>query len=363
MAVSTPPLPTERVRDAATFEVSGVDLAGPLFLKNSEKAWICLFTCGVTRAVHLELLLSLSTDAFLQAFRRFVARRGRPAVIFSDNGTNFSGTETAFSRIDWSKVHDYCSVERIKWKFNPPTAAWWGGWWERLIGIVKRLLRRTLGRSSLTYSEMETVLCDCESVVNSRPLTYTADNSNELGAITPAMFLMDIREAAVPEIDVIEASSLNKRLRYRLTLKENLRKRFRSEYLGQLRQQMDVKQFENIEVDDVVLIGNDNSKRLDWVLGKVIELLPGKDGITRLVRLKTASGEVLRPVQKLYPLLEAKCSETTSRVKSFVPDCERMREETVKEDSEKLCGSVSDTEEVKRTLSKRIVKVPKRYLD
>ncbi|KAG8174458.1 hypothetical protein JTE90_018795 [Oedothorax gibbosus] len=78
------PLPEDRVREAKVFEVLGMDFAGPLYVKTgakmSQKVWICLFTCAVYRAVHFELISSLSTDAFLQGFRRFIGRRGRPAL-------------------------------------------------------------------------------------------------------------------------------------------------------------------------------------------------------------------------------------------------------------------------------------------
>ncbi|CAG7719526.1 unnamed protein product [Allacma fusca] len=98
------PLPLDRIRMASIFEVTGVDLAGPLFLKGGQKAWIVLFTCAVYRALHLEMVTSLSTEAFLLSLRRFVARRGRPGTIYSDNGTNFVGAENVFSRLDWEKI-------------------------------------------------------------------------------------------------------------------------------------------------------------------------------------------------------------------------------------------------------------------
>jgi len=140
-----PVLPEPRVRDAAVFETTGVDMAGPLFLKDCRKVWVCLYTCAVYRAVHLELTSSLSTESFLQTFRRFVARRGRPAIIYSDNGTNFMGTDRAFRQLDWEKIIKNSAIERIDWRFNPPTAAWWGGWWERLIRLLKQCLRKPLG--------------------------------------------------------------------------------------------------------------------------------------------------------------------------------------------------------------------------
>ncbi|GFU21282.1 integrase catalytic domain-containing protein [Trichonephila clavipes] len=131
------PLPPDRVNDCAIFEVVGIDLAGPLFLKTGEKVWITLFTCAVYRALHLELVNALSSDAFLLALRRFIASRGRPRIIYCDNGTNFRG---AFNDL-------------------PPTAAWWGGWWERLVRIIKELLKRSLGKSiSVKSTKPEKVL-------------------------------------------------------------------------------------------------------------------------------------------------------------------------------------------------------------
>jgi len=153
-----PALPEPRVRDGAVFETTGVEMAGPLFLKDCRKVWVCLYNRAVYRAVHLELTSSLFTESFLRTFRRFVARRGRPAIIYSDNGTNFMGTDRAFRQLDWEKFINNSAIERIDWRLNPPTAAWWGSWWEHLIRLLKQLLKQTPGRASLTYEELETVL-------------------------------------------------------------------------------------------------------------------------------------------------------------------------------------------------------------
>ncbi|GFY59391.1 integrase catalytic domain-containing protein [Trichonephila inaurata madagascariensis] len=96
-------LPSDRVNDAVVFEVVGVDLAGPLYLKGGHKSWIVLFTCATYRAIHLELTSSLTSEAFLLSLRRFIARRGRPRVIYSDNGTNFSEAQGELGGIDWEK--------------------------------------------------------------------------------------------------------------------------------------------------------------------------------------------------------------------------------------------------------------------
>ncbi|GFW11215.1 integrase catalytic domain-containing protein [Trichonephila clavipes] len=171
-------LPGDRVNDAAVFEVVGVDLAGPLYVKG--------------------------------------------------------GAHGELSGIDWEKVLKLATIQRILWKFNPPTAAWWGGWWERLVRVLKELLRRTLGNAILTTEELQTVLCDCESVINSRPLTYLSENSDDLVPLSPAMFLVENRNLDVPDIDYRDTVNLRKRVRYRQKLLNDLRHRFRKEYLGLL---------------------------------------------------------------------------------------------------------------------------------
>lgn len=102
--MNPPPLPVNGVRDATIFEITGVDFAGPLFLRGGEKAWIVIFTCAVYRAVHFELSSSLSTDEFVECFHRFIARRGRPTYMYSDNGTNFKGMVNALRELDWEKI-------------------------------------------------------------------------------------------------------------------------------------------------------------------------------------------------------------------------------------------------------------------
>ena len=223
-------LPEERIRDAAAFEVSGVDFAGPLDLKGGEKARTCLFTCAVYRAIHLEL----ATEVFMGAFRRFIARRGRPSIVFSDNGTNFTGASNLLRGINWNKIAEYSTVEKIEWRFNPLAAAWWGGWWERFVKSIKELLMQVLGRACLTFEDLSTTLCDCEAIINSRPITYLSEDPEELVPLTPAMFLQDIQEVGLPDLDNIEGNQFNKRRCYRQKLREDLRRRFRSDDLGQL---------------------------------------------------------------------------------------------------------------------------------
>ncbi|GFU76539.1 integrase catalytic domain-containing protein [Trichonephila clavipes] len=287
------PLPPDRVIDCAPFEIVGIDLAGPLFLKDGRKVWITLFTCAVYRAIHLELVNSLTSDTFLLALRCFITRRGRPRTIYCDNGTNFRGAFNDLSKLNWSKIVEETRTPKILWKFIPPTAAWWGGWWRRLVRTVKELLKRTLGRSVLKYDELYTVLCDCESIINCRPLTYVSENPEELIPLTPSMFLISNKNSNIEDIEELNSNSLNKRIKYRSKLLKDLRQRFRNEYLSQLIQKHNEKESRDPQIGEVVLVGDDNKKRLFWALAKIIELILGQDGKIRTVRLKTQHGKML----------------------------------------------------------------------
>lgn len=316
LEVPFPPLPKDRTKISAVFEVCGVDLAGPLMTKSKEKVWVVLFSCAVFRAVHLELIPSLSTNALIQAIRRFIARRGRVSIFYSDNGTNFTGLNTALKQVDWNKIQEKFQVNEIRWKFNPPSAPWWGEFWERLIRILKDLLRKNLSRSCLTYEELLTLVCECECIMNNRPLTYISEEP-ELRTLCPSLFLQDLSTNEVPDLDNIERTNLSKILQHVQKLRENLKQRFKREYLGFLRSSTP-KKHDEIKIGDIVLVGTDDKKRLNWPLAKVIKLFPGKDGIVRLVKLKTSKGDLLRPIQRLYPLELTKEHEHFCEIESVM---------------------------------------------
>lgn len=300
--VTSAPLPKNRIKDTAVFDVTGVDLFGPMFLAGGDKVWVVLFTCAVYRGVHLEITPTLSTEGFIRALRRFVARRGRPATIYSDNGLNFVGSNNLFANIDWEKVMRYAAVKKIQWIFNPPTAAWWGGFWERLVGSCKRQLRRVLGKRVTNLEELQTIMCDVEDTVNRRPLTYLSD-VDPLIPLTPATFMRDNGESGIPEADVIDEESLRAAARRSQKIRQEFRSRFRREYLGSLKH-LEGSRSVDIKPGDVVLIEHDNKKRLDWPLGVVKTVYPGRDGKIRSALVKTTAGEFLRPVQRLF-MLEA----------------------------------------------------------
>lgn len=318
--------------------------------ENGQKVWICLFTCAVYRCVHLELVTALSTEAFLLALERFISRRGRPTTLYSDNGTNFVGAANLFKGMDWKRIVKETGNRRIQWKFNPPTASWWGGWWERLVRNVKDLLKRMLGSRRLDYDQLQSCVCSVEAVVNGRPLTYVTENGGDLVPLTPAMFLQEIKSSAFPEAELLSGDELRKKSRGIVVLREELRSRFRKEYLSLLVQKSSERKLEDLRVGDVVLVGADGKKRLDWPMAKIVEFLPGKDGKVRLARVKTLNGIGIRPLQRLYPL------EVSSEV-----EAETLKPEVKVRAVQEALKTTTELEPVQRTRQGREVKKPVRF--
>jgi hypothetical protein len=276
------PLPKARVMKAEVFENTGVDLAGPLFLKDGSKVWVVLFTCSVYRCVHLDLVDSLSTPSFMKALERFICQYGRPTSLFSDNGTNFVGTNSLMKSLDWNEVARESQVRPIRWSFNPPSAAWWGGWWERLIRSMKNQLRRSLKRSRLSFDELRTVLASIAATMNERPLTVICEDDQDLVVLTPATFLHPTRYVQFPEAEEISQKQLQGAFKKIINVKRQMQERFKQEYLSQLIPRGKERKISVPKVGDIVLIGTDNKKRIDWPLGRVIELIPGQGGHVRV---------------------------------------------------------------------------------
>ena len=123
--VDSAALPVSHTTMGEVFQVTGVDLAGPLYLKSVDKVYIVLFTYAVFWCVHLDIVTSVNTKSFLNALERFVNGLGRPTTICSDNGTKLVGAINLFNKLDWRKIEEKAGVQKIKWTFIPPSAAWW----------------------------------------------------------------------------------------------------------------------------------------------------------------------------------------------------------------------------------------------
>ena len=180
-------MPRDRTEGVRAFQVIGVDFAGPIqYLKRKKqlgKAYILLSACSLSRAIHLDLLPDQTVDELISSLKQFIARRGRPQKIYSDNAKTFEAASKWIKMVMKSeKLQGYLADEHITWQFNLSRAPWWGGQFERLIGVVKQSLYKVLGKSTLTWSELKDVITDIEIVQNNRPLSYVEDNKdgNEL---------------------------------------------------------------------------------------------------------------------------------------------------------------------------------------
>ncbi len=351
-------LPVERTEGSSPFQVIGVDYAGPIVCRMSKKkegkAYILLFACSLSRAIHLELLTDQTTDGFVRCLKRFIARRGRPSTIYSDNGKSFVAAEKWLKKImKEERLQDYLAHHDIKWKFNLAKAPWWGGQFERLIGIMKRALYKSIGRATLFFNELEEVLLDVEIAVNNRPLSYVEDDV-QLPILTPNLMMYG-QSNLLPETDAdaIEETGLRKRARYLCRCKNVLWSRWTAEYVKSLRERHNLKHQKkrlSLKVGDVVLIQNEQRNRGKWNIGVVVKLIKGRDGEIRAARLRAGKAYIERAIQQLCPMelscdVEEKQQDHTKvldpKAKEFLPKRtaagaakERIREILSNEDSE-----------------------------
>ena len=304
----------------------GVDFAGPLKYrkgkKNEGKAYIVLYACSLTRGIYLELLPNMETTEFITSLKRFIAHRGRLEKIYSDNEKTFVGAANLLKTImSDEKVHDYLAKHRIMWQFNLSRAPWWGGQFERLIGLVKRALYKSIGGGLLTWAELQDVLLDVEVALNNRPLSYVEDDP-QLPVLTPNLLLFGPPNL-LPELEHhhLESPDLRKRAKYLKRCKDAMWRRWTDEYLRGLREQHRLKHQGNqsdVVVGDVMLVKDDERNREKWKMGIVDGLITGRDGIVRAARMKTATGSYLeRALQQLYPL-ELSCDRELQRAQNVL---------------------------------------------
>ncbi|XP_055907234.1 uncharacterized protein LOC129942362 [Eupeodes corollae] len=314
-------LPSERIRYARPFSRVGCDYAGPISLRLNRgrnpkfvKAYIALFVCFVTKAIHIELVGDLSSIAFLSALDRFVARRGKPCEIWSDNGTNFVGAKRLLNELYnhlCSQQHnniviDHLSKDNISWKFIPPSSPHFGGLWESGVRSIKLHLKRVIGDTILTYEEMYTLLTKIEALLNSRPMWQTSDCDPI--ALTPSHFLIGEAYTAVPQPDVSNSViSIKTNWSLLQAMLQGFWKRWHAEFLTSLQQRSKWQKSQpNLEVDDVVLLKEPNLPPSKWIVGRIIKTHPGADEKCRVVTIRTKFGDYVRPTIKIARL---PCSE------------------------------------------------------
>ena len=240
--------------------------------------------------------------------------------MISDNGRTFEAAAKVNSIFLSPEVERYFDQRGIKWRFNVPRAPWWGGLFERLVRSVKRCLRKNLSKARLSYEELLTALAEVEFVLNSRPLTYvTSSHLEEL--LTPSHLMYGRRIMSLPDCLIddedkdVDNESLNGRLKYLNRTINSFWKRWRKEYLLELREAH--RHFLSngipcIAVGDVVVVYAEGQPRSYWKLGVIEKLMLGGDGVVQAasvkVTIKGKSKTLCRPIQHLYPLEGYRCS-------------------------------------------------------
>ena len=326
------PWPRSRVMKSSPFTFTGLDYLGPLYIKENgriHKTWVCLFTCLAVRAVHLELARNMSAEQFLLCLRRFIARRGQPTKILCDNASQFKLAKSTLDKA-WQKclldpdVLSYTASKGISWQFIVELAPWMGGAYERLVGLVKRILRKVLGKLSFTYDQPFTILTESEAVLNSRPLIFVGEDIDSGFALTTGDFLSLNPKTGTPELQVDDidpdylphVSTVQCLLDTWKKGQKHLNsfwQTWRDEYLLSLRERTQTHLKENRirsqqtpKAGRIVLI-KENLPRGTPRIGQIKELVSSRDSETRSAKAQLPSKKILsQTLNMLFPL---ECTE------------------------------------------------------
>ena len=282
----------------------------------SHKVYVVLFTCANTRAVHLELAIGLTTNTILNLFCRFVARRSCSQLMISDNGRYFQLSSSLLHQImENTRVKRELEERECRWKFIPPKAPWQGGFYERLIVVIKGCLKKTLFKKRVGIEELYTIVAEVESRVNNRPLTYVSDDIDEREVLTPSHLICGRRLKSVPSVthtldqddpSYLDHEDLNERYSNLSKIINKWQNLWKREYLTSLREKFygmspsrDLKR--TLKAGDIVIVQG-LGPRAEWPLRKVEETYPDEEGAVRMVKVQTKTGTVLRTVEKLFLL-------------------------------------------------------------
>lgn len=305
------PLPRARLTPwVRPFSFVGIDYFGPLQVRvgrSNVKRWVALFTCLSVRAVHLEVAHSLSADSCKLAIRRFIARRGAPSEIYTDNGTNFQGASRELrSEIEDinNNLADTFTNTNTKWMFNPPLAAHFGGAWERLVRSVKTALGGLSSSSAPDDETLLTILAEAESIVNSRPLTTIPLKAAGQDVLTPNHFIHLNSNGVVQPPKTLATTERMSRTNWNLARRQidQFWARWIREYLPTIALRSKWHQEQKpLKVGDLVIIVNEGVRN-GWSRGRVVSVIQGNDGRIRQAMVQTPAGVLRRSVSKLAVL-------------------------------------------------------------
>lgn len=324
-------LPSCRVTQAEAFVRTGLDFAGPFEIRKAPgrppstraykdvrtqkeieaqtttmKAWILIFTCMVTRAVHIDVCVGLKMEEFLAAFSRFVNRKGRCMELFSDNALTFIGADNELKRVltEWSENIPAAEMAKFQtvWKYITPSAPHQGGAWESMVKRVKHHMKRTIGQRILTRDELYTITTEIEGILNSRPLWTASDDPMDMAPITPAHLLLGKTIMPQPLTECCIDTPDNRLTTWgrQQKIKQMFWRRWQTEYLAHLQQRSKwYRQKENVKIGDIVLIIDDNAPPAAWTMGRIADVTMGPDGLVRSCKVETSTTTLSRPIQKL----------------------------------------------------------------
>ncbi|XP_064461732.1 uncharacterized protein LOC135371684 [Ornithodoros turicata] len=308
------PLPASRVSQSEPFTVTGLDFAGSLIvrtIRSTRQIYFVIFVCATTRAVHLEVVQDMATPTFLLAFRRFVARRGIPSKVYSDNAYTFPKSNKELKKL-WKTitadgVEEKITDWAIDWRYNVPYAPWWGGFYERLIRSVKVALKKTIGARCLNETELTTIVTEIEAVINSRPLTFVYDDQ-EIRPLFPAAFLTGKRLTILPasntgDMPESSADTIQRCWRQRAESLRTVWGKWSREYLTELRNLWSKRRGRALQEGDLVIVREDCRPRQRWTTGRISRCLPGRDQKSRAFEVKLPNGStIVRCDELLYKL-------------------------------------------------------------
>ncbi|XP_012145356.2 uncharacterized protein LOC105663061 [Megachile rotundata] len=309
-------LPATRISESRPFTNCGIDYCGPFFIKERRvrnrsrvKIYVAVFICFSTKAVHLEVVSDMTTEAFIAAFKRFIARRGICRNVYSDNGTNFVGANKELLDIqrklqEDEKVRHFLVDKRISWHFMPALSPNFGGLWEAAVKSFKHHLKRVVGEELFTFEQFNTFVIEIEAILNSRPLVPLSSDPNDPSALTPAHFLIGNSLTSLPEVDFSETPSNRlSKWQHIQKVKQDFWSRWYKEYIHQLNvRQKWTRGSHEIKEGSLVVMKDDHLPPLQWHLGRVEKIHPGQDNIIRAVTVRTSHGSYRRNVQKLAQL-------------------------------------------------------------
>ena len=313
-------LPAYRVSSTqVAFNHVGIDCAGPFITKAGRirnpllgKAHICVFVCLTTKAVHLEVVSEESTAAFQAALDRFIARRGCPSHIFSDNGGNFVGARNDLqgfykflkNKNNNEEIQHYLATQHeVTWHNIPARSPHMGGLWEAAVKSMKSHLHRVVGFTKMTYEELNTISTKIEACLNSRPLLPMHSHPTDgIEVLTPGHFLTGRALMALPEDPTpTERPHLLQTWKRCQAMAHHIWTRWSKEYLNSLQARTKWQAAKTgLQVGDVVIVKpRSHFFSCHWPLGRITQVFPGKDKLVRVVEIKTQHNLLKRAVSEL----------------------------------------------------------------